>query len=80
MARIKCLGMAGTMGWMGGEKPIRHSRKKRKRTHQTYQKKINQLKSFYNKLVKKQGKFSQKYSTFEDFLKKYNLKKSDKEA
>ena len=58
-----------------GQKEIRFSKKKRTRTSATYSKKLNRLKSFYNRLAKKKGKFFEKYPTFERFLEKINLKK-----
>jgi len=58
-----------------GQKEIRFSKKKRTRTSATYSKKLNRLKSFYNRLAKKKGKFFEKYPTFERFSEKINLKK-----
>jgi len=59
---------------MIGMESIKHSRRKRKRTAFTYKKKLSKLRSFYNKLAKRKGKFLEKYPTFEDFLKKIKLK------
>ena len=58
-----------------GQREIRFSKKKRTRTSATYSKKLNRLKSFYERLAKKKGKFFEKYPTFEKFLEKITLKK-----